>query len=191
MTGLIAIDESGDLGSHGTNYFAMAAIVMLRPRDLKEAANLLPSDKERKWHNSTKQVRTNLLKSLSKLRFKAVYTVVDKNHPSDHKYKYGNELYEAVLRTVISDSLSVLPCNDAVVIVDSSHFINIDKLRIIVAEEAIKYGVNVKRVDKIQSSQNKCIQIADFVAGASRSLYEHDDNSIDIIKNKVSVARRH
>ena len=41
MTGLIVIDESGDLGSKGTTYFAMAAIVMIRPRHLKPAYKLI------------------------------------------------------------------------------------------------------------------------------------------------------
>jgi hypothetical protein len=82
MTGLIAIDESGDLGSHGTRYFAIAAIVMLRPRNLKKAADLLPKDSERKWHNSLPQVREEVLSAMSDLRFNAVYTVVDKNNPS-------------------------------------------------------------------------------------------------------------
>lgn len=41
MTGLIVIDESGDLGSKGSTYFAIAALVMLRPRHLKVASKLL------------------------------------------------------------------------------------------------------------------------------------------------------
>jgi len=45
MTGLIAIDESGDLDPHGAEIFSMAAIVMLHPRDLKKAADAIPSDR--------------------------------------------------------------------------------------------------------------------------------------------------
>ena len=40
MTGLIVIDESGDLGSSGTKYFSVAALIVLRPRYLKKAADL-------------------------------------------------------------------------------------------------------------------------------------------------------
>ena len=191
MTGLIVIDESGDLGSAGTRYFSIAAIVMLRPRDLKKASDLLPRDTERKWHNTLPQNRREILTSMADLRFDAVYSVVDKNNPSDHHPVYGNELYEKILRQVISDAMDVLPCRDSNVFLDSSHFISADKLRAIVREEAVKHGINVKRIDKIQSSQNKCVQLADYVAGASRSLYEHEDDTINIIAKKISIARRH
>ena len=75
------IDESGDLGSAGTRYFSMAAIIMLRPRDLKKASKLLPKDDERKWHNSLPVFRNQILQTLSELRFDVVYTTVDKNNP--------------------------------------------------------------------------------------------------------------
>ena len=164
---------------------------MLRPRDLKKAADLLPKDAERKWHNMLPQNRRTILSSMADLRFNAVYSVVDKNNPPNHRPVYGNELYWKILKQVISDAMDVLPCKDFNVFLDSSHFISADKLREIVREEATKHGVNVKRIDKIQSGQNKCIQLADFVAGASRSLYEHEDNSINIIAKKISIARRH
>ena len=35
MTGLIVIDESGDLGSGGSKYFAMAALIILVLQDLR------------------------------------------------------------------------------------------------------------------------------------------------------------
>ncbi len=191
MTGLIAIDESGDLGSAGTRYFSIAAIVMLRPRDLKKAADLLPNDTERKWHNTLPQNRREVLSSMVDLRFNVVYSVVDKNNPSDHHPVYGNELYEKILRQVISDAMDILPCRDSNVFLDSSYFISAEQLRKIVREEAVKHKVNVKRIDKIQSAQNKCVQLADYVAGASRALYEHEDSSINIIAKKISIARRH
>lgn len=191
MTGLIAIDESGDLGSHGTRYFAIAAIVMLRPRNLKKAADLLPKDTERKWHNSIPQVRGEVLSAMSDLRFNAVYTAVDKNNPSDHHPVYGNELYERTLRQVLSDAMEILPCKDVNVLLDGCGFVTLDRFRKIVFEEAAIHSVNPMKVHKVSSDQNKCIQLADFVAGASRAKYEYSDSSIDKLMEKVSVARRH
>ncbi len=97
MTGLIAIDESGDLGSHGTKYFVIAAIVVFRSRDLKKAASLLPKSFESKWYNTTPDQRRTILSELSASKFKVVYTVVEKNNPANNKHMYGNELYKAVL----------------------------------------------------------------------------------------------
>jgi hypothetical protein len=52
VTGLIAIDESGDLGSSGTRYFTMAAIIMFRTRYLKRAADAIPNKGyEVKWNH--------------------------------------------------------------------------------------------------------------------------------------------
>ena len=190
MTGLIAIDESGDLGSHGTRYFAIAVIVMLRPRNLKKAADLLPKDSERKWHNSLPQVREEVLSAMSDLRFNAVYTVVDKNNPSDHHPVYGNELYEKVLREVVSDAMDVLQCRDTNILLDGCRFISVDRLREICAEEAKKRSINLKNADKAKSDQNKCIQLVDFIAGASRARFEYGDTSIETIRDKISIARR-
>ena len=192
MTGLIAIDESGDLGSAGTEYFAMAAIVMLRPRDLKKAADLIPKkDYEVKWNNSLPSKRSEILQSMGDLRFRIVYTVVNKNHPDDNRPIYGNQLYEAVFRQVVSDAISVLPCKDFNLFLDSNYFMTIDTLRRIVRDESSKQGVNPKKIDKVQSEQNKCIQLVDFIAGAVKSRYESSDDTLDILNKKISIARRH
>ena len=48
---------------------------------------------------------------------------------------------------------------------------------------------NVKVVKKVQSQDNKCVQLADFVAGSIRTRYEYGDSSFaDIISEKVSFA---
>ena len=128
---------------------------------------------------------------MAELDFRAVYTAVDKNHPDYKRPIYGNELYERVLRQVISDAMEVLPCRDVNIIVDRSRFITIEGLRKIAEEESIARGMNVKMIDKVDSSQNKCIQLADYIAGASRSWYESNDNTLNLIQNKISIARRH
>ena len=78
MTGLIAIDESGDLGSHGSKYFAIAAMVVFRSRDLKKAASFLPKTYESKWYNVPQNQRRVILSAMSNSKFKTVYTVVEK-----------------------------------------------------------------------------------------------------------------
>ena len=190
MTGLIAIDESGDLGPSGSKYFSIAAIIMLRPRNLKKASDMLPNGEERKWHNSTPVFRRNLLETLSELSFNVVYTVVNKNEPLNHHPIYGNKLYEEVLREVLSDAMEYLPCKDVNILLDGCGFIKLDRFRQIVSEEASKHEVNTKQVHKVFSNQNKCIQLVDFIAGASRAKNEYNDDTIDIITKRVSVARR-
>ena len=63
------------------------------------------------------------MEAMAESNMKVVYTVVDKNHPGDNHPVYGNELYETVLKEVISDAMSVLPCRDVNVFLDSNGFI--------------------------------------------------------------------
>ena len=190
MTGLIAIDESGDLGSSGSRYFCIAAIVMLRTRDLKKASSLLAKDCEGKWYNTFPEKRIGIMEALAESNLKVVYAAVDKNHPGDNHPVYGNELYEKVLKQVISDAMSILPCRDVNVFLDSSGFVSIDRFRKIVLEQSVIHDVNPIKIDKVHSEQNKCIQLVDYVAGASRAKYERSDDTLDIMLEKVSVARR-
>ncbi len=191
MTGTIVIDESGDLGSSGTRYFSIAAIVAFRSRDLKKAANVLPNQSERKWYNSSFTEREAVLEEMSKSRFKAVYTIVDKNNPLSHSHLYGNDLYKVILRQVISDSMDILPCRDVNVLLDRNSFITNKEFRAMVYEEADHHNLNPLKVDMVSSDQNKCIQLVDYVVGASRAKYENGDQSIEIISEKISIARRH
>ena len=192
MTGLIVVDESGDLGSNGSRFFSMAALVMFRSRYLKNASKMIPNDEqEHKWSNTEPEKRKALFEVMNQCNFDAVYSVVEKRNPKSKNAIYGNLLYENTLRQVLSDAISILPCKDFNIIVDRSSFIPIDKLRKIAFEVSVNHGVNLMKCEKVTSSQNKCIQLVDYVAGASRAKYEEDDDTIDILKNKVSIARRY
>ena len=99
-------------------------------------------------------------------------------------------MYEEVLREVLSDAMEYLPCKDVNIFLDGCGFIKLDRFRQIVSEEASKHEINTKQVHKVFSNQNKCIQLVDFIAGASRAKNEYNDDTIDIITKRVSVARR-
>ena len=147
MTGTIIIDESGDLGSSGTRYFSMAAIVAFRSRDLKRAANVLPNQSERKWYNSSKTERETILEEMSKCRFRTVYTVIDKNNPLSHKCLYGNDLYNVILRQVVYDSMEILPCKDVNVLLDRNSFITVGDFRDMVREESMNHRLNPLKLE--------------------------------------------
>lgn len=135
--------------------------------------------------------REAVLEEMSKSRFKAVYTIVDKNNPLNHNHLYGNDLYKVILRQVISDSMDILPCKDVNVLLDRNSFITNKEFRTMVYEEADRHNLNPLKVDMVSSDQNKCIQLVDYVVGASRAKYENGDQSIEIIGEKISIARRH
>jgi len=60
-----------------------------------------------------------------------------------------------------------------------------------VRREAKKFNINPMKIDMISSEQNRCIQLVDFIAGASRAKYENGDGTIELISRNVSLARRH
>lgn len=100
-------------------------------------------------------------------------------------------MYEMMLRRVISDVISLRPSNDLIIYVDRSRFIKEEDLKSIARFEASKYGANVLDCGKRDSHQTSCIQVVDFVAGATRAKYENDDPTISIIDYKISIARRY
>ena len=80
MTGLIAIDESGDLGPSGSRYFCIAAMVLLRSRDLKKASRLLSNDYESKWYNSSSEKRVRILQAMLDFKVKIWRTLRISNY---------------------------------------------------------------------------------------------------------------
>lgn len=191
MTGLIVIDESGDLGSNGSEYFAMAALILFRTRHLKSAYKLLPKDYERKWYDSTPDEKNEILDAMAKCQFKAVVCAINKNNPDSKQYVYGNELYAIMLRQILKDAFSVRPCNDLNVYVDSSRFITQVEVCKMILEEAQIARANVLDCGKKVSSQTPCLQLVDYIAGGTRARYEDDDDALSKLDKKISIARRY
>ena len=128
---------------------------------------------------------------MSNLKFKVVYTVVEKNKPLNHNPLYGNELYRTILEQVLIDAMEIVPCKDFNVLLDRNRFITNDELRAMVRREAKEFNINPMKIDMVSSEQNRCIQLVDFIAGASRAKYENGDDAIELISRNVSLARRH
>ena len=69
MTGLIVIDESGDLGSAGSTYFTICSIVSPSSRVLLPAARLLPKGNlEKKFYNVAGSIRFSFEQDNDKYR---------------------------------------------------------------------------------------------------------------------------
>jgi len=190
MTGLIAIEESGNLGQRGTRYFVMVAIISRRSRHLLSTYKKIPKKNyEPKFRNSSDEERKEVLTEMTDSDTQIVYVCVDKNDWRE-PYRYGNILYQKALETLMECAMSVAPFKDMRMIVDESRFIKIGDLRAVSEEISAKLGKNVKRCDKVYSSSDKCIQIVDYVAGAIWTKYEKGNPEFfDIIEQKISVAR--
>ena len=178
MTGLIVLDESGDLGLNGTKEFTLAALIIFRPRHLKSAYKLVQNKgAESKWHNTEHQFKEKVLKTMDNCQFDYVYATINKNHPLWHKKTFGNELYEIMVRQVVSDALSVAPCKDMRVYLDKNRFITNEKFKKIVSEECNQYNINLVDAGLRNSKDTPCIQLVDFIVGAIHSYCEYGDKT--------------
>jgi len=190
MTGLIAIDESGDLGENGTRFFVMAAIVSRRSRKLLSTYKKIPiKDYESKFSNSSNEERMEVLAEMADSDTHIVYICIDKNDRRE-PYTCGNILYQKALETTMECAMSVADFKDMKIVVDNSRFIKIEDMKAVSKTISTKLGKNVKGCDKVLSTSNKCVQVVDYVAGAIWTKYEKNDPEFfEIFGEKISVAR--
>ena len=186
------MDESGDLGSAGSEYFAMAALILMRPRHLKSVLGVFPKDGyEHKWSNSTSTERIRVFEEIKRCQFRTVTSVINKNNPYSKRHLYGNDLYCWMLRQVITDAISVRMCNDVNVYIDRCRFIKENDLHSMIKQIASDLGANVLDCGKRDSHQTPCLQVVDFIAGATRAKHEGNDSTLSLIDEKISIARRY
>lgn len=192
MTWAISIDESGNLGKD-SRYFVMAATAVIRQRHLLSVSKKIPRQREEsKFYNSTEEEIMEVLRELSMSNVRIVYVVVDKYDYTGRFYGlHGNSLYEAVLRELLAEAFATVKGGDANVFLDRSSFVTLSSFRTIAGEIAASVGCNLKKCDKVTSHQNRCVQIADYVAGAINRNYEDGDpHYMDVIREKISIARK-
>lgn len=189
MTGMIAIDESGDLGWRGSRFFLMAAVVTQRSRHLLKAYKAAPTGDgpEIKFYDANDKERVGVLKEVADADVYIVCVCFDKYDPQCPAER-GNDLYGLSLRIVMEEAVKKYPANDLNISIDESRFINKRHLEMMVSEISKSTGKNIKSCKKAASG--KCTRIADYVVGAIRMRYENrDDHLYEIVKEKISFAR--
>lgn len=115
-----------------------------------------------------------------------VYACIDKKKLNE-PYRNGNELYHQVLKEVIRRSMEVSQETDIDVVIDGSGFIKSEELMEIGKEISVSLEKNLKRCSKV--SFNKCVRLADYIAGSLWAKYERENNEyFEMIKERISVA---
>ena len=189
MTGLIAIDESGDLGANGSRFFLMAAIITNRTKYLSKAYKTIPTtdDKELKFYLFHEDERRKILSEIAIADVNIVYVCVDKQD-SNEPYRSGNDLYYHALRELMRCAMENFKFRDINIFVDENGFIKTNELKELSTHLSNDLNKNVKKCEK--ASFNKCVKIADCVAGSLWANYERENKDYyNMIKAKVSIAR--
>lgn len=208
----IYIDESGDLGfSLGSSrYFVVAYLItddsapitrvmrrfLGRSRTRKKFAG-----KELKFSNSNDGIRAQVLTKLLNVDWNAGLIILEKDKVAPNLRKIPDVLYNfAILESLMRDLLSfydnVSPIN---IYIDRSKdsaraeaFNNYarDKASYtwrVVLNKKTRFNSRFLVVEHCFSHSNKCIQVADFIAGAAFQKYERSNPSFfDIIGGRVT-----
>jgi hypothetical protein len=108
----VFVDESGDLGLHGSKFFSVACVIVedpktlsriirkTRERILKKNLKKLP---ELKANNSNPRVREYVLKKIKESNCKIYGLVVDKSKILPHLYEVKDKLYNYFLGILLGE----------------------------------------------------------------------------------------
>ena len=195
MTSIVAIDESGNLGSED-RYFIMSAVIARRVRDLKPAFKEIDEVRNRrknpkteceiKFYTSYADEKVRILKAMVLCPMSIAYVCIDKESEQYERIR-GKALYRSAVNLIMPLVNNALQTRDVTLHYDQNLSVNLRELTEMTIAGLSK--CNVKVVKKVQSQDNKCVQLADFVAGSIRTRYEYGDSSFaDIISEKVSFA---
>lgn len=161
----VFIDESGDLGSKGSRFFILIALMI---NDEKECTQILKRARNKKMKktlsripelkgcNSNERIRKFVFSKISKLKCKIIYLAIKKR-----KIESQKQLYVKLLTRLITEvSLQ-----------------NPEPLQVTLDRTSLLQGLSFIKNRKILDSQNSTgLQIADFVAWALFRHFEYNDS---------------
>lgn len=139
----------------------------MRPRHLMPAWKAIPKTRiESKFYNSTPEEIRNILTKITECKVETESVTIDKHR----RYELfgeinNNELYQSLLRELLELALEIVGDSDVNVLLDRNTFLSMEEFRRIAKEAAAESGSNIKKCDKQDSHQSKCIQIVDYVLG--------------------------
>ena len=188
----IFLDESGDLGEHGTPFFIVALVQVkeasqlarimkkVRQRKLKKKLSQL---KELKGFNSSSIVRKFVLEEVAKLDCKIYVLAVDKRRINKDLKERSNKLYNYLCRllcqTVDGKNLKLIvdkKYNNRLLREDFNNYLR---------RELESKGKEVD-IEHLESASCQPLQTIDFVAWAANRRFSHNDDSYySLIQKKV------
>ena len=193
----VFIDESGDLGRFGTNYFVVAGVVVddpvklkrvikkARQRKLKKKIRELP---ELKANKTNKVVRNYILSKIASADVKIFAIVVDKSKIMPHLYEVKDRLYNYIFGILINE-LASDEYSSMRIIVDKKHTNTLirenfnDYIQWKIRSRHPNISVEIKHLDSQSTPE---LQAVDFIAWAIlRKFNVGDDEYYRIIEEKI------
>ena len=203
----IYLDESGDLGfsSKASKYFVIAAlmtkdslriekcITKVRKERLPNKYKKIP---ELKYHNSDNIVRRRILQCIAKTDTEIAYAILRKRQVYENLRNKPNILYNFLCGSLIGNIFRNYHINSRVNVIVDRSLTNINReafdeyvsYRALMSKTEI-FNLDLLEINHVDSTQNRCIQAVDFVAGAIARNYEREDPLFyQIIDGRIKIA---
>jgi len=190
----VFIDESGDLGIHGLNFFTLAAVVVEEPKTLSKIIKRLRERKlkkklknlsEIKANNSNQKIREFVLEKIKNCDCKIYGLVVDKSKIYPHLYEIKDKLYNYFVGILISE---IKESEKLIVIMDKKHTNTLIKNfnEYITRKLKSKYPMLRIEIHHLPSYSSNELQVVDFVAWSIHRKFNcNDDYYYNIIEEKI------
>lgn len=204
---MIYLDESGDLGfgPRSSKHFVLTAIIARDPGKVRRCIKRVRQQKlpkkyktvpELKFHNSSQTIRKHVLGCLVRTDTDIAYAVLRKNQVYERLKSKPSILYNYLSGSLIAKIITAYKLEGPVkVFVDRSlygfereNFDNYLTWKACLGNHSEEQSLEPPEIEHIDSRQDRCIQVVDFVAGAINHRYSMEDPSYyNLIEQKVSI----
>lgn len=151
---------------------------------------------ELKFHNSSQAIRTRILDCTARTDTDVAYAVLRNHQVYDRLRNKHTILYNYISGSLIAKIITVYKLEGTVnVFVDRSlyglerdHFDNYLSWKACIGNYSEELNINPPEIEHIDSTQDRCIQAVDFVAGAIGHRYSTNDTSYYMkIEPRISI----
>lgn len=205
----IYFDESGDLGSNTQdNYFVLAGIATHNPKKLAKAvvqlrgtlkAKSQKQEKELKYSKASDIIKRRVLESIARIDDLVIHAIVVDKRTVFPKLRDKKEVYFNWIVRLLTDKLLVRNSEnkeEVFFFIDKRSYgqarIEFDRYitdNNFFAKLGLSFKISIFHVD---STEEKCIQLADFVAGAIHQKYSRNrPEFFQIIQKKSNILELH
>jgi hypothetical protein len=205
---MIYLDESGDLGfgPRASKYFVLVAVIARDPAQVGRCIKRIRGQKlpkkykqipELKFHNSSQTIKERVLDCTARTDTDIAYAVLRKQQVYEQLRNKQFILYNYIVGSLLLKIITAYPIEGTVkVFVDKSlyglekdHFDNYLTWKACMVNHIEELNIEPPEIVHVDSRLDRCIQVADFVAGAISHKYGNgNDHYYDKIKSRVSIS---
>ncbi|MBI2652074.1 DUF3800 domain-containing protein [Candidatus Woesearchaeota archaeon] len=190
----IFIDESGDLGKHGSRYFVIAALCITDPKILYNLIKRIRQRKlkkkikglsEIKANNSDDEIRNIILNKLANAECEFHIIVVDKSQVKDYLFDKKDKLYNYIAGILVEHAQ--VGYDYIKLVIDKKYRSSLLRTDFDDYVKNFKVKWNAKlSIEHLESNENLGLQAVDFVAWAVHRKYNtSDDKFYKIIEKRI------